>query len=60
VEGHDECKKCEGMATVQGIDPFLKADLLTRTPSITGKVSTDALQGSHPLTRGLGPTRHAS
>jgi hypothetical protein len=60
VEGHDECEKCEGMATARGIDPFLKADLLTRTPSVTGKVSTDALQGSHPPPRGLGPTRHAS
>jgi hypothetical protein len=48
------------MATTRGIDPFLKADLLTRTPSVTGKVSTDVLQGSHPTTQGLGPTRHAS
>jgi hypothetical protein len=48
------------MTTARGIDPFLKADLLTRTPSVTGKVSTDVLQGSHPTTRGLGPTRHAS
>jgi hypothetical protein len=48
------------MATTQGVGPFLKADLLTRTPSFTGKVSTDVLQGSHPTTRGLGPTRHAS
>jgi hypothetical protein len=46
------------MATARGIDPFLKADLLTRTPSVTGKVSTDVLQGSHPTTRGLGPTCH--
>jgi hypothetical protein len=48
------------MATARGIDPFLKADLPTRTPSVMGKVSTDVLQGSHPTTRGLGPTRHAS
>jgi hypothetical protein len=32
VERRDECEECEGMATAQGIDPFLKADLLTRTP----------------------------
>jgi hypothetical protein len=47
------------MSTARGIDPFLKEDLLTRTPSITGKVSTDVSQGSHPPMRGLGPTRHA-
>jgi hypothetical protein len=39
----DGCEECEGMATAQGVDPFLKADLLTRTPSVTGKVSTDVL-----------------
>jgi hypothetical protein len=48
------------MATARGVDPFLKVDLLTCTPSVTGKVSIDALQGAHPATRGLGPTRHAS
>jgi hypothetical protein len=48
------------MATPQGVGPFLKADLLTRTPSVTGKVSINMLQGSHPTTWGLGPTRHAS
>jgi hypothetical protein len=32
VERHDECEKCEGMATTRGVNPFLKADLLTRTP----------------------------
>jgi hypothetical protein len=48
------------MATAREIDPFLKEDLPTRTPSATGKVSTDVLQGSHPMTRGLGPTRHTS
>jgi hypothetical protein len=31
VEGHEECEECEGMATARGVDPFLKADLLTRT-----------------------------
>jgi hypothetical protein len=43
------------MSTARGIDPFfLKAALPTRIPSITGKVSTDELQGSHPPTRGVG------
>jgi hypothetical protein len=37
-----------------GIDPFLKPDLLTRTPSITGKVSTDVFQGSPPYDTGAG------
>jgi hypothetical protein len=48
------------MSTARGIDPFIKAALPTRIPSVTGKVSTDELQGSHPPTRGLGPTCHAS
>jgi hypothetical protein len=48
------------MATAWGIDPFLKAALPTRIPSVTGKVSTDVLQGPPPMTRGLGPTCHAS
>jgi hypothetical protein len=48
------------MSTARGIDPFLKAALPTRIPSVTSKVSTDELQGSHPPTRGLGPTCHAS
>jgi hypothetical protein len=47
------------MSTARRIDPLLKAALPTRIPSITGKVSTDELQGSHPPARGLGPTRHA-
>jgi hypothetical protein len=59
VEGRDECKECEGMATARGIDPFLKADLFTPTPRVSGKVSTDVFQDSHPPTWGLGPTRHA-
>jgi hypothetical protein len=48
------------MSTARGIDPFLKVALPTRIPSVMGKVSTDELQGSHPPTRGLGPTCHAS
>jgi hypothetical protein len=47
------------MSTARRIGPLLKAALLTRIPSVTGKVSTDELQGSHPPARGLGPTRHA-
>ena len=37
VEGHEECEKCEGMATARGIDPFLKADLFTPTPKRLGQ-----------------------
>jgi hypothetical protein len=48
------------MSTAWGIDPFLKVALPTRIPSVTSKVSTNELQGSHPPTRGLGPTCHAS
>jgi hypothetical protein len=56
VEGHDECEECEGMATARGIDPFLKADLLTRTPKryeqslhrrAPGFSPSDAGAGSH-------------
>jgi hypothetical protein len=47
------------MPTAWGIDPFLKAALPTCIPSVTSKVFTDELQGSHPLTRGLGPTHRA-
>jgi hypothetical protein len=37
VERRDECEECEGMATARGIDPFLKAGLLTRTPKRHGQ-----------------------
>jgi hypothetical protein len=56
VEGHDECEKCEGMATAWGIGHFLKADLLTRTPKrhrqrlhrrASGFSPSDAGAGSH-------------
>jgi hypothetical protein len=56
VEGHDECEECEGMTTSRGIDPFLKADLLTRTPKHHGQSlhrraprfsPSDAGAGSH-------------
>jgi hypothetical protein len=43
------------MSTAWGINPFLKAALPTRIPSVAGKVSTDELQGSHPPTRGWVP-----
>jgi hypothetical protein len=46
------------MSTAWGIDPFLKAALPTRIPSVASKVFTDMLQGPPPTTRGLGPTRH--
>jgi hypothetical protein len=32
MERRDQCEKSKGMATARGIDPFLKADLPTRTP----------------------------
>jgi hypothetical protein len=43
VEGHDECEKCEGMATAREIDPFLKG----RSPH------------SHPKRHGQSLHRHA-
>jgi hypothetical protein len=43
------------MSIARGIDPFLKAALPTRIPSVTSKVSTDEIQGSHPLARGWVP-----
>jgi hypothetical protein len=43
------------MSTPRGIDPFLKAALPTRIPSVTGKVSTDVFQGSHPPAWGWVP-----
>jgi hypothetical protein len=42
------------MSTARGIDPFLKAALPTRIPSVTSKVSTNELQGSHPPAAGAG------
>jgi hypothetical protein len=47
------------MATAREIDPFLKADFPLAPRSVTGKVSPDEHQGSHPMTRGPGPTCHA-
>jgi hypothetical protein len=54
VEGHDECEKCEGMATAQGIDPFLKADLLTRTPKRHGQSLHRRAPGFSPSDVGAG------
>jgi hypothetical protein len=41
-----------------GSIPFYRQISSLAPLSITGKVSTDMLQGSHPTTRGPGPTRH--
>jgi hypothetical protein len=43
-----------------GSIPFYRQISSLAPPSVTGKVSTDVLQGSHPMTRGLGPTCHKS
>jgi hypothetical protein len=54
VEGRDECEKCEGMATARGIDPFLKADLLTRTPKRHGQSLHQRALGFSPSDAGAG------
>jgi hypothetical protein len=54
VEGHDECEECEGMATARGIDPFLKADLLTRTPKRHGQSLHRRVPGFSPSDAGAG------
>jgi hypothetical protein len=43
-----------------GSIPFYRQTSSLAPLSVTGKVSTDILQGSPPTTRGLGPTRHTS
>jgi hypothetical protein len=43
VEGHNAWGECGGMSTARGIDPFLKAALPTRIPSVASKVFTDVL-----------------
>jgi hypothetical protein len=48
------------MATARGIDPFLKAALPTRVLKRRGQSLRQRAPGSSPMTRGLGPTRHAS
>jgi hypothetical protein len=47
-ERRDECEGCEGMATARGADPFLKADLLTRTPKRHGQSLHRRAPGSPP------------
>jgi hypothetical protein len=54
VEGHDECEECEGMATAWGIDPFLKADLLTRTSKRHGQSLHRSAPGFSPYDTGAG------
>ena len=43
-----------------GSIPFYRQTSLLAPLSVTGKVSTDILQGAPPMTWGLGPTRHTS
>jgi hypothetical protein len=43
-----------------GSIPFYRQTSSLAPLSVTGKVSTDILQGSPPTTRGLGPPRHMS
>ena len=54
MEGHDECKRCEGMATARGIGPFLKVDLLTRTPKHHGQSLHRRVPGFSPSGAGAG------
>jgi hypothetical protein len=54
VERRDECEECEGMATARGIDPFLKADLLTRTPKYHGQSLHRRAPGFPPYDTGVG------
>jgi hypothetical protein len=58
VEGHNEYEECGGMATAWGIDPFLKADLLTRTPKRHGQSLHRRVPGFSPSDAGAGS--HAS
>jgi hypothetical protein len=50
----------QDMAATRGMNPFLKADSPLALRSVTGKVSPDAHQGSHPMTRGPGLTCHTN
>jgi hypothetical protein len=54
VEGHDECKECEGMATARGVDSFLKADLFTRTTKRHGQSLHRRAPGFSPSDTGAG------
>jgi hypothetical protein len=42
------------MATARGIAPLLKVAPPLASPSVTGEVSTDVLQGSSPYDTGAG------
>jgi hypothetical protein len=59
AERRDECEECEGMATPPGVGPFLKADLLTRTPKHHGQSLHRRAPGFPPYDTRAGPTRHA-
>src|SRR5690242_6182074 len=54
VERRDEREECEGMATTRGVDPFLKADLLTRTPKNHEQSLHRRAPGSSPSDTGAG------
>jgi hypothetical protein len=54
VERRDECEECEGMAIARGVDPFLKADLLTRTPKRHGQSLHRRAPGFPPYDTGAG------
>jgi alpha-L-fucosidase len=54
VKGRHECEECEGMATARGVDPFLKADLLTRTPKRHGQSLHRRAPGFSPSDTGAG------
>jgi hypothetical protein len=54
VEEHDECEECEGIATAWGVDPFLKVDLLTRTPKHHGQSLHRRAPGFSPSDAGAG------
>jgi hypothetical protein len=54
VERSDEREECEGMATTRGVDPFLKADLFTRTPKHHGQSLRRRALGFSPSDTGAG------
>jgi hypothetical protein len=54
VEGHDEYEECEGMTTAWGVDPFLKADILTRTSKRHGRSLHRRAPGFSPSDVGAG------
>jgi hypothetical protein len=52
MERRDECEKSKGMATARGVDPFLKADLPTRTPWSHGQSPRRRAPGFPPYDTG--------